>query len=521
MTTPCPGAAALRARWTARSLAGALLDLALASACLCLAALLAAASRVLARLPCTCARPHLPCLHAFLARYPPRALASVHAAIRARFPFADAVPAGEDGYQEPEEAGEEEREAAGAAGKGERDPRRESEEALARAELQLELEKERVAAASAAEEAMAMILRLQKDKSALEIEARQQRRTADERCAFYEDEVEELRDIVLVREREARALRKEVDAYRRLLGLGPSQKDEEEEDDDDDEQEMVTPYSVLMSEGEPSSSRSVEATRMQGQHLGRHDSGFTFKTPFFREHAAVPPVIGDRGSGGSDDSVAVQTPAKVASGAQSRLELSSNEDEDGTETEDDGAETVEILPLSARSQDLGADFHVDAAPGMESAKGQTAHGFQEVGYGGMDKIHRDHTGSENDANIYDVHVVDDICFSKEGMKFMEMSSSINDSYLRQVKGLIGRSFSDATMQAEKLQIRAAADDLLVKSLNAIKGAQDKIRHAASERRESLQLQLLEDIANQLQGIKDAAEAGRHIYCATPKSSKKS
>ncbi|CAN6248088.1 unnamed protein product [Urochloa humidicola] len=495
MTTPCPGAAALRARWTARSLAGALLDLALAAACLCLAALATAVSRILSFLPCTCARPHLPCLHAFLACYPARALASTHAAIRARFPFS----AAEEEAAEEEEAGagkEEERE----------DPprrrRRESEEE-ARAELQLELEKERVAAASAAEEAMAMILRLQKDKSALEIEARQQRRTADERCAFYEDEVEELRDILLLREREARALRKEVDAYRRLLGLGPSAANGEEEEED--EQEMVTPHSVLMSEGEPSSSRSVDAVRMmqhqQQQHLGRHDSGFSFKTPFFREQPAVPPVNGDRGS---DDSVAVQTPAKVASGAQSRLELSSTEDEDGTETEDDGAETVEILPLSARSQDLGADFHVDGATGMESAKGQTAHGFQEVGFGGIvDKIDRDHTGSENDANIYDVHVVDDICFSTE------------------VKGLIGRSFSDATMQAEKLQTRAVADDLLGKSLNAIKGAQDKIRHAASERRQSLQLQLLEDIANQLQGIKDAAEAGRHIYCATPKSSKKS
>ncbi|CAN6275421.1 unnamed protein product [Urochloa humidicola] len=492
MTTPCPGAAALRARWTARSLAGALLDVALASACLCLAAL----ARLLSPLPCTCARPHLPCLHAFLARYPPRALASVHAAIRARFPFADA------GEEEKEE---EEREAAGAAGKeGERDPPRRDSEGEARAELQLELEKERVAAASAAEEAMAMILRLQKDKSALEIEARQQRRTADERCAFYEDEVEELRDIVLVREREARALRKEVDAYRRLLGLGPSAAVHGGDEEDDDEQEMVTPHSVLMSEGEPSSSRSVDATRMmqQQQHFGRHDSGFSFKTPFFREQPAMPPVIGDRGGRGSDDSVAVQTPAKVASGAQSRLELSSTEDEDGTETEDDGAETVEILPLSARSQDLGADFQVDGASGMESAKGQT-HGFQEVGFGGIDKIDRDHTGSENDASIYDVHVVDDICFSTEG------------------KGLIGRSFSDAIIQAEKLQTRAVADDLLGKSLNAIKGAQDKIRHAAGERRQSLQLQLLEDIANQLQGIKDAAEAGRHVYCAAPKSSKKS
>ena len=72
-----------------------------------------------------------------------------------------------------------------------------------------------------------MLLRLQKEKSALEIEARQQRRTVDELCAFYEDEVEELREIVLVRDREARALRKEVDAYRRFLGLGPAEDGEE------------------------------------------------------------------------------------------------------------------------------------------------------------------------------------------------------------------------------------------------------------------------------------------------------
>ncbi|OEL35356.1 hypothetical protein BAE44_0003625 [Dichanthelium oligosanthes] len=484
MTTPCPGAAAVRARWTARSLAGAFLDLSLAWACLCVAALAAAAARILP-LPCTCARPHLPCLLAFLARYPSRAVGSLHAALRARFPFAGPTDHGDDDQEEEERA---------SCTEGGADLRRREE---ARAELQRELEKERSAAASAAEEAMAMILRLQKEKSAVEIEARQQRRTADERCAFYEDEVEELRDIVLVREREARGLRKEVDAYRRLLGLGPA---EEEEDDDDDDQEMVTPHSMLMSEGEPSSSRSVDVSRMQ--QMG-NDSGFSFKTPFFHEQSMVPPGTANPTNGGTDDSVAaVQTPPKVPV-AQSRLELSSSEDEDGAETEDDGAETVEILPLSARSQDLGADFHVDGALAMESTKEQTADGFQEVGCGGIDKIDRDHTGSENDANVYDVHVVDDICFPTE------------------VKGLIGRSFSDATMQAEKLQTRVAADDLLGKSLNAIRGAQDKIRHAASERRQSLQLQLLEDIANQLQGIKDAAESGRHMYCAIPKSSKKS
>jgi len=50
-----------------------------------------------------------------------------------------------------------------------------------RVEIQQELEKERSATVSAAEEAMAMILCLEKEKSVLEIEARQQRRTANER----------------------------------------------------------------------------------------------------------------------------------------------------------------------------------------------------------------------------------------------------------------------------------------------------------------------------------------------------
>ncbi|XP_039780830.1 uncharacterized protein LOC120648145 [Panicum virgatum] len=166
----------LHARWAARSLAGPFLDLALAWACLCLAALLAAAASILAlpglTLSCTCERLHLPCFLAFLARYPPRTLASVHAALHARFPFAGPAADGDEAPAQPTADVE------GA------DPRGHREEV--RAELQRELEKERSAAA---EEAMAMILRLQKEKSALEIEARQQRRTADKRCAFYEDEV--------------------------------------------------------------------------------------------------------------------------------------------------------------------------------------------------------------------------------------------------------------------------------------------------------------------------------------------
>jgi hypothetical protein len=366
MTTPstaarCPGAARLRSRWTARALAGAFLDLFFAWAFLCFAALASAAARVL---PCTCVRPHVPCLHAFLARYPARALRHIHASLRSRFPF--------DGEDSPRQREEPAATAVGGDG--------------ARAELQRELEKERSASASAAEEAMAMILHLQKEKSALEIEARQQRRTADERCAFYEDELEELRDIVLHRERELRSLRREVDGYRRLLGLAP---------EDEEDEVMMTPRS-FMPDSQPSSSRSV------GVQLGNH-SGFSFQTPSFRQEMVRDDLVK---VGIDDDCIAVQTPTDEAPGVESKQELDT--------CHDDGAETVEILPLSARSLDFNqiGDFHVDAGAGMEE---QTTDKFQQVACRGMDTISHDHSGSENDSNIYDVHVVDDICFSKEGV----------------------------------------------------------------------------------------------------------
>uniref|UniRef100_A0A0E0KNZ2 GTD-binding domain-containing protein n=1 Tax=Oryza punctata TaxID=4537 RepID=A0A0E0KNZ2_ORYPU len=473
----CPGAAGVAERWTARALAGAVLDVALVWACLWVAA----AARVLALLgaplPCTCARPHLPCLLAFLSRYPSRALASLSSALLSRFPFSS-------GNNEQEESGPVD----GAEEVDEHpvddgDLRREvvEEERDARAALQRELEKERSAAASAAEEAMAMILRLQKEKSALEIEARQQRRTADERCAFYEDEVEELRDIVLVRERESRALQKEVDAYRRLLGLAA------EEEDDDDEDDMLTPHSTML-EGEPSSSRSVYKDSRNGAmpQLGQlgNDYGFSLKTPFSPQELLSPINVGHI-KGVNEDKLSAGTSEKIPMvGLKPEVDSS----------EDDGTETVEILPLSARSLVQAGNVEVIATVGTKAPE-QLPGEFREVECGGVDKIGGDSTGSENDANIYDVHVVDDICFPTE------------------VKGLICRSFSDATMQAEKLQNRVAADDLLGKSLNAIKGAQDKIKLAASERKQSLQLQLLEDIANQLQEIKVAAEAGRQLHLA--------
>uniref|UniRef100_A0ACD5UQF7 Uncharacterized protein n=2 Tax=Avena sativa TaxID=4498 RepID=A0ACD5UQF7_AVESA len=497
MAPPCPAGAGVHAVWTPRALAGAFLDLAIVYAFLWAAAAASAASALLAlfklHLPCTCSRPHLPCLFGFLTRYPSRVLESLGHSLRSRFPFA----AGSGGRQDEEK--EEEEELVDAE-EEDRDLKRETEERRdVRSALQQELDKERSAAASAAEEAMAMILRLQKEKSSLEIELRQQRRTSDERCAFYEDEVEELRDILLMREREARSLQKEVESYRRLLGLSG--------DDDEEDEEMMTPHNFF-SEGDPSSSRSVD----KNSGRGANDSAFSLRRPFVRKEL-LSPIRVSHPLGGNEGSLAVQPPGKVPVVLGSELQA------DGCK--DDGAETVVILPLSARSLDFpqsarsldfpqsahsldqGGDVEVDAAAAIKAMEVLTADQFQEVDSGGrVDKTCHDFVATENDANIFDVHVVDDICFSTE------------------VKGLIGRSFSDAAMQADKLQNRAATDDLLGKSLNAIKGAQDKIRLAANERRQSLQLQLLEDIADQLQEIKDAADAGRNLHCISPKNSKK-
>ncbi|KAF2292597.1 hypothetical protein GH714_025895 [Hevea brasiliensis] len=83
------------------------------------------------------------------------------------------------------------------------------EEKAARAVLYQELEKERAAAATAADEAMAMILRLQEDKASIEMEARQYR-VIEEKCAYDEEEMNILKEILVRKEREIIFLRRKL-----------------------------------------------------------------------------------------------------------------------------------------------------------------------------------------------------------------------------------------------------------------------------------------------------------------------
>ncbi|KAJ7961522.1 myosin-binding protein 3-like [Quillaja saponaria] len=88
------------------------------------------------------------------------------------------------------------------------------EEKAAHTALCIELEKERAAAASAADEAMAMILRLQKEKASIEMETRQYLRMIEERFAYDEEEKFILQEMLIRRERENHFLEQKIEAYR-------------------------------------------------------------------------------------------------------------------------------------------------------------------------------------------------------------------------------------------------------------------------------------------------------------------
>lgn len=92
------------------------------------------------------------------------------------------------------------------------------EERAASTSLYLELDKERSAAASAADEAMAMIQRLQEEKASIEMEARQYQRIIEDKSAYDAEEMNILKEIIIRREWEKHFLEKEVETYRQMIG---------------------------------------------------------------------------------------------------------------------------------------------------------------------------------------------------------------------------------------------------------------------------------------------------------------
>lgn len=98
----------------------------------------------------------------------------------------------------------------------------------------MELEKERMAAASAANEAMGMILRLQSEKSAIEIEANQYRRMAEQKQEYDKEVIQSLQWIVMKHESERSQMREKLKSHKQKL--------KHVNDDDDDEIEQFEEF---------------------------------------------------------------------------------------------------------------------------------------------------------------------------------------------------------------------------------------------------------------------------------------
>lgn len=86
-------------------------------------------------------------------------------------------------------------------------------------ELYMELDEERSASNVAANNAMAMITRLQAEKAAVQMEALQYQRMMEEQAEYDEDAIQVLRDELLKRDDDVRALESELEMYREKYGL--------------------------------------------------------------------------------------------------------------------------------------------------------------------------------------------------------------------------------------------------------------------------------------------------------------
>ncbi|KAL0421854.1 UNVERIFIED_CONTAM: putative myosin-binding protein 5 [Sesamum latifolium] len=84
--------------------------------------------------------------------------------------------------------------------------------------LYMELDEERSASAIAANNAMAMITRLQAEKAAVQMEALQYQRMMEEQAEYDQEGLQIMRDILVKREEDIKALESELEAYREKYG---------------------------------------------------------------------------------------------------------------------------------------------------------------------------------------------------------------------------------------------------------------------------------------------------------------
>uniref|UniRef100_A0A7C9D9T0 GTD-binding domain-containing protein n=1 Tax=Opuntia streptacantha TaxID=393608 RepID=A0A7C9D9T0_OPUST len=439
----------------------------------------------------------------------------------------------------------------------------------ARAALCSELEQERIAAATAADEAMAMISRLQEEKASIEIEARQYQRILEEKSAYDAEEMNILKEIIVMREREKHFLEKEVEAYRKVIqdseGLTSQVSGTQGQNEDSIFDSSVDAMLMLQQLSESLDKRG--SMQDKGNYLD-YASASVEKQTFTAPVSELSSVV------------ELDDKCKLAEGIDSP-EYSSviqdhlhNGDEFSQDIQEKGMLSIDEIPcpqFCKSSSSPDHDFLVNDTIVGEQRQNNNVYPLQSA----LDGVKKIEDGEVvkvgvSEPHVHDIHIVDSKCdtcnestSSRVNHLLMQSdASNVERKFELQLEGSnfervdesanslraeldIGRSCSDIVHRFPSVSSspgRSYVSELRQNSLSAVDHERLKIDHeigwlreklrAVQEEKEKLknslkrrergrtELQLLEDIATQLQEIRHLTGPGKASRHALPPLSSK-
>ncbi|KAF6163104.1 hypothetical protein GIB67_013803 [Kingdonia uniflora] len=417
------------------------------------------------------------------------------------------------------------------------------EEYSARAALYLELDKERSAAASAADEAMAMILRLQKEKASVEMEARQYQRMIEEKSAYDAEEMNILTEILVRREREKLFLEKEVEAYRQMMLF----EDEPASSTDMSEDPMLMLQQISESISKKKMVKYAEKYPDTAGQIGcvldfDKNSGKFLK----REDVRRSISIDKQSSRGTDwmDECKEEYQEKGTISMELRPETNSGSS-DGSQGLNLLQKTIVFESSNQTNSEIGTSFPCDA-PKAEKHENDKEQG----------DCNQHGSEFEGEPSIHDVYVIDDksklidqVSEKESGQLFMDdTTDSLGANILieqrstsREVSEPDTRRSSDMSCGLDKVQGKllfsnmrrnsmSAVDNERIKLETEVGWLRDRLRVVQEGReklsfsvehneRDKVQLELLADIARQLQEIRQLTEPSPVRQASLPPPSK--
>ncbi|KAK5804808.1 pro-apoptotic serine protease [Gossypium arboreum] len=386
------------------------------------------------------------------------------------------------------------------------------EEHAGRTALYLELEKERIAASTAADEAMAMILRLQEEKAAIEMEAKQYQRMIEEKTAFDAEEMNILKEILLRREREKLFLEKEVEAYKHMFF--------------DKDQLDIDMFDVASMQEQKS--LNEEPVLMSPQSVGEKFEITSFESPNqsfdFGKECPIPRL--NEGAG-------------LSSSIEKKQAYPSRSDHEST--------TPWKSDWHVKSGEITSHQH-------STAKATEANIVSSFNNERMVKRAEDLHGSDSSIvrHILDVHVINQERGNKKDNRSITVTTNLpktcdnpttggleieparKRNSLERPGGLppigpsrvksspsISRRNSTSALDYEKFKIDNEVG-LLRERLRIVQQGREKLNVPAERKeREQVQMQIMENLANQLREIRQLSEPGKALQQASlpPPSSK--